>query len=51
LSKEKADGGCAYINMHGAKNKTTTAMCDPQVERAFLCPSELWVLRENKMTA
>jgi hypothetical protein len=34
LSKEKADGGHAYINTHGTKNKTTTAMWDPQVERA-----------------
>ena len=26
LSKEKADGGRAYTNMHGMKNKTTIAM-------------------------
>ena len=40
----------AYINIHGTKNKTTTVIWDPQVERALSRPSELWPLRENKMT-
>ena len=50
FSKENGDVGRAYINMHGTKNKTTTVMWAPQVERAFHRPSELWALRENKMT-
>jgi len=41
FSKEKADEGRAYISMHGTKNKIITVMWDPQVERAFLRPSEL----------
>ena len=50
FSEEKADIGRAYINMHGTKNKITTVMWDPQVERAFSLPSELWALREYNMT-
>jgi hypothetical protein len=26
MSKEKAVGGLAYVNIHGTKSKTTTAM-------------------------
>jgi hypothetical protein len=26
LSKKKNDGGCAYINIHGTKSSTTTAI-------------------------
>ena len=50
FSEEKAEGGRAYIKKHGTKNKSTTVMWDPQVERALSRPSELWALRENKMT-
>lgn len=41
FSKDDADVDRAYMNMHGTKNETTTAMWDPQVERAFHRPSEL----------
>lgn len=40
FSEEKA-AGRAYINMHDTKNKSTTVMWDPHVERALRRPSEL----------
>ena len=41
FSEEKAEGGRAYIKKHGTKNKSTTVMWDPHVERALRRPSEL----------
>ena len=41
FSEKKADVGLAYIIIHGTKNKTTTVMWDPQVERALRLPSVL----------
>ena len=48
---EKVVAGHVYINMQGPKNKMTTVMWEMQVERAFLLPSALWLLREGKVIA
>ena len=41
LSMGKVATGLRYIKIQGTKNKTTTVMWEPQVERAFFLPAEL----------
>lgn len=41
LSMGKVATGRRYIKIQGTKNRITTVMWEPQVERAFFLPAEL----------